>query len=492
MGGQAGFAVQPPKAIVTQVEIQTEWRGSRDTTRKRFWRLLAFSALLHVPLTPIAAIIGLLSLLATPPAEEVPTETLEAIPVDLVPGEPGQGKKTDKPAEPAPTAADNMKDPFDELDKDTDSEEQIALGADGGAPDKDPKDGGAGDAGGGAIGDPVALSGAAGQIADSNANVRLLIFNDRIRKHPLGTQIGALLGSAAQWQDFFGPTGLDPIQDVDRVLIAGPQLKDSAQVVAVLKTNVPASRLKTAVDALVARDPAGTWLDGGVPAARAAADNAERLIVLPAPDIVVIAPPSVQKQALALGPKLGFPSPQGKEALTTYVITPWRAFVGLPFQVPKTIKWVRMKVIANADGGATAVIVAEDETPELAAEDAKALTERVNQVTQINIGVGSFSLYKKTLLDPVTFTSQGVEIHATVTATKKQLEPLLALIAGYAKGLAQQKSQKAAQADGGAPALDASAPKPDAGTKKGPPNPYNDDPREQPIQKQEDQPGGDE
>jgi hypothetical protein len=189
----------------------------------------------------------------------------------------------------------------------------------------------------------------------------------------------------------------------------------------------------------------------------------------------------VQKQALALGPKLGFPAPQGKEALTTYVITPWRAFVGLPFEVPKTIKWVRMKVIANADGGATAVILAEDETPELAAEDARALTERLNKVTQLSFGFGGFSI-KKSLIDPVTFTSKGVEIHATVTATKKQLEPLLAAIAGYAQRIAQEQKQKAAQkaaaaaqADAGSAQADASVKKPDAA------GAAEDDPRERPL-----------
>jgi hypothetical protein len=480
------------------VEVQTEWRGSADTSRGRFLRVLALSAVLHVPLTPVAAILGLLHLIAAPaPTEQVPEEELTAIPVDLVPGAPGQGTKSDQ-TPPASTAPSNMKDPFDELEKDTDSDDGVALGPDGGVPAKNDKDAGAGDAGaGGAIGDPVALSGTAGKLADSNANVRLLIFNDRIRKHPLGTQIGNLLGAAEQWQDFFGPTGLDPIADVDRVLIAGPQLKDSSQVVAVLKTNVPSTRVKSAVDSLVQRDPAGTWLDAGVPAARAAADNAERLIVLPAPDIVVIAPPGVQQQALSLGPKLGFPSPQGTEALTTYVITPWRAFVGIPFEVPKTIKWVRMKVTANSDGGATAVIVAEDESPQLAEEDAKLLSERLNRVTNPSVVVFGRTVLSQSILDPVTFTAKGAEIHGSVTVPKKKLESLLAGIAGYSKFLAQESKKKkaakaAAQADGGA----TPAATPDAGTKpqeqkqkQKSDNPYGDDPREQTPNPQAPKPG---
>ncbi len=288
--------------------------------------------------------------------------------------------------------------------------------------------------------------------------MRLLIFTDRIRKHPLGSRIGKLLASAAQWQDFFGPTGLDPIMDVDRILLAGPQFKDSSEVVAVLKVNVPGDRLKTAVETLVARDPAGMWLDAGVPAARAAADNAERLIVMPASDIVIIAPPRVQKQALALGPNVSFPAPQGGEALSTYVITPSRALAGI-FEIPKTIKWVRMKLTATSDGGAVATLIAEDASPELAAEDAKALEGRINFLTQGHSIFGQQITPK--YCEPLTLTAQGKEIHGSVSATKAELEPLLEQIAKFANAFARSAAKKAAAKAAAAAAADAGAP-PDA------------------------------
>ena len=321
---------------------------------------------------------------------------------------------------------------------------------DAGAPDAGPADAGT------SIGDPVAMAGGAGKIVDANANVRLIVFNDRIRNHPLGARIGTLLGGAEQWKDFFGPTGLDPIKDVDRILIAGPQLRKSADVVAVLRVNVPNDKLRAAVDALVQRDAQGGWLDAGVPAARLQADRAERLLVLPAPQILVMAPPSAEKHALSLGSGLKFPNPKGNEALTTFVVTPWRAFVGIPFEIPKSIKWVRMKITPTSDGGAVADLVAEDESPESAAKHAEELAAAIDKVTHPKV----LGFQVVALLEPISLKPVGSEIHGSVVATPKQLARLLEAVSAYAKELAEEAARKAAAKaakDGGAPGADSGA-----------------------------------
>jgi hypothetical protein len=453
------------------VENATQWRGSPDTSRRRLARLLALSLVLHAPLlTPIAALAGLFGLLQRAPTEEAPpADPITAIPVDLVSDE-----RPSATSEPAPAQAEKpaapADDPFADLDR---AGDDSAPAIDEPTPvvNKPVKDAGADS---GAIGDPVAMAGSAGKVVDANANVRLLIFADRIRNHQLGQRIGALLGAAQQWRDFFGPTGLDPIQDVDRILIAGPQLRDSSEVVAVLRVNVSDDRLKQAVSALVRRSDGGEWLDGGVPVAKAKADRAERVFVLPAPHILVVAPPSAQAHALSLGPGLKFPSPQGSEALTTYVVSPWRAFTGIPFQVPKSIQWVRMKIVPSSDGGATAELVAEDESAESAKKDAEALDLALKTVTQHDLGdkgvLGKLASWaigsnKIKLVESVSFTASGKEIHGTVVATNGQLGALLEAISNYAKELQEQaeKNAKAAAADGGA---DGATSKPDAWASK--------------------------
>src|SRR5688572_26239385 len=269
--------------MLTGVEAPTTWRGSSDTSRRRLIWWILFSLLLHSPFTPLAALFGLVAFLRPADSEsDEPVDPITAIPIDLLEDMGPAGGAPPKPADPEPVAP-KEDDSFKDLAVDEPKPEprpkpkpeRPAADADGGA---DPEalasaDGGseAGAAGtGSSIGDPVALSGAAGRIADANANVRLIVYTERIRNQPLGPRVGMLLSQAPQWRDFFGPAGLDPIKDVDRILIAGPQLRDSSQVVAVLKYNVSEGRMRQALDAIVQRDPAnGGWLDAGVPAATA-------------------------------------------------------------------------------------------------------------------------------------------------------------------------------------------------------------------------------
>ncbi len=455
------------------VDPRPQWRGQRDTSRGRLWRALAVSVGVHAPLTPIAALFGLFGLLGTPAtvADAPAVAPITAIPIDLIDDDrgPAGAAPSEPPSEePAATSVEPAEDPFAALDDEDDTKPPDPPEAE--APDAGSEpavvdggalaaDGGAEAGAGPAVGDPIAMSGAAGKVTDQNANVRLLIYNERIRNHPLGSRVGVLLGAAQQWKDFFGPTGLDPIKDVDRILIAGPQLRDSTEVVAVLELGSDPKKVKAAIDGLVKRDPKGGWLDAGVPAARARADGAERVFVMTSKNIVVVAPPSAADHALTLGGKIKFPKPEGNEALSTYVVTPWRAFVGIPFPVPKSIAWVRMKITPTSDGGAVAVLVAEDATEQDAEKNAAELTRSINAVTQVKLGVigAMFGKKEHRLIEPVTFTARGKQIHGTVVATPSQLGTLMNAISTYAEQLAKEAAAKDAAAkakaaqDGGTP-----------------------------------------
>lgn len=483
-----GSLVKPSKSIVPSVSTRPEWRGQPDTT-SRVGRALALSLLLHAPLTPLAALVGLVGLLGSAPDEaELPAVApITAIPLDLIEvevgdeavGRTGESPESGEPPEPAGAPPTAEPEPSAPLVAELPTPPKPAPSREAG--DKPAGAEGPTDvpASGPSVGDPVTLSGKAGQVTDANANVRLLVFADRIRSHQLGRKVGALLGAAAQWRDFFGPGGLDPVRDIDRILIAGPQLRDSSQVVAVLKVSADPARVRGAVDALVARDGQGGWLDAGVPAARANADRAERVFVLSGKDIVIVAPPSAADNAIKQAKGLRFPNPKGSEAVTAYVVTPWRAFIGIPFEVPKSIRWVRMKITATADGGAVAELIAEDESDELARKNARSLTEKLNAVSHIDLKKKGGVLGKAArflfgdevrLVEPVAFTSSGKQIHGRVVATPKQLGSLLDAISSYAEHHAQEaaRKQRERQADAGVdvapaaplPAPDATAPEP--------------------------------
>jgi hypothetical protein len=94
-GFVAEFAPAQRERYVVLVEAETHARGWADTTRRRLAKLVVVSALLHVPLTPWAALAGLLHLipLHQEPVSDAPQIT--AIPVDIL-SEPG----TQAPAQP--------------------------------------------------------------------------------------------------------------------------------------------------------------------------------------------------------------------------------------------------------------------------------------------------------------------------------------------------------------------------------------------------------
>ncbi len=112
-----------------------------------------------------------------------------------------------------------------------------------------------------------------------------------LRNHELGAWFGRILTTIPQWQSFFSDTAVDPIRDIDHLLIAGPQLRDSSKVVAVMDYRAPEETMRAAVDVIVQRSN-GSWIeDAPVPAARATADRSKRIFAM-VPDRRLLAGPS--------------------------------------------------------------------------------------------------------------------------------------------------------------------------------------------------------
>lgn len=445
------------------MDYRTQWRGQRDTLRKRFLAMVGLSLVLHAPFSPLAGLLGLLQLRAD---EDVPpADPITAIPIELLETDESVGAAEAPPSTPPPVTEPSgaeaatpvpaprppRRDPEPrDAGVEAGADAQVDAGADaasdGGSlsePDagSEPTDAGApSDAGrdaGRRIADPVALSGAAGRVADPNANVRVFIYTEKIRRHPLGRDVSTLLASVEQWRDFFGTAGIDPIRDIDRLLIAGPQLRRSEDVVAVLRYNTTPERVRAGIEALVQRpDAPGEWLDAGVPAARARADRAERIFVMAAPQVVVVTPPSAAASALKLPPTVTVPPGKGEEVLTAYVATPWRALAGLPFRFPRTIQSARIKVVPTEAGGAVAHLELADESADTAAENAQLLSSALLAAANVNLGFMRISFVER-----VEFRAQGSKIVGEVEATQAQLRRLLAAVTSYAQSISPQRSR---------------------------------------------------
>ena len=436
------------------------------------------SLLVHAPLTPLFALLGLFSWLAPPEDDDEEVAPITAIPIDLIEGPlPGEAA----PAAPAPPAEPEVTAPELPAEKpkppkvppkdagvadaeppdagSPDAEVADAASTDAGIADAEadadagPDDAGSGKGDGG-IGDPVAMVGGdKTNVVDTNANVRLAIYTEKIRRHPLGPRIGKLLGSIYQWRDFFGPAGLDPIRDVDRVMVTGSQLRNSKDVVAILKLNVGQERIRGAIDAIVRADTEhGEWLDASVPAATAYADRAPRIFVLGAPGIVVVTPPSALENVLAGAKRLSLRPAAGPEVAIAYLVTPSRVR-GLPVRIPESILWAKITVTPSESGGAVLQSVALDKTPELAAQHAEELERGLNAAASFDLGIlGTFlGLSGRPLVQRIQFTSQGSEIHGEAQVTQPQLLELLGLAETFLAAPPPRRPTPKASASGTTP-----------------------------------------
>ena len=450
------------------MDSKTHRRGSADTSGGRFAKLLVVSVLLHVPLTPWAALVGLLSLWS-PPAESVDAPPITGIPIDLIEDEPPPASAPEPAAAVAEPASDGepvvvkkprkKPDPAKIVDAgapDADvADAEVDAAADAGLADAgkltndagpadagavaDAKDAAAADAGpsttdAGAkpLSDPSVVAGVK-RVADPNANVRITLYTEKIRSNPLGKQIGALLGSLYQWRDFFGPTGIDPIKDIDQIYIVGPQLRNSSNVVAILRHHLPAAKMHAALDLLVRADKQGEWLDASVPVASAHADGAERRFVVANAQTVVVTPPSAYAAAAAAGKQLTLRPSKGSEAALIYLATPSRAFLGLPINVPDSIKWARVRITPTPLGGASAEVEAEDENADTARENAAYLTRTTNALSQLNLGFLGSLLGQSShrFIEHVGFTSEGKMIHGSASVTADQLQTALDMAGAF-------------------------------------------------------------
>jgi hypothetical protein len=168
------FAQRTGQGYVPGVDVWTLWRGQRDTTRRALWALIALSLVLHLPLTPLAGLVGWWRSLLNQDAP-LPSEQLTGIPIELLEEE---GLPTPPPEAPPEPATSEPAAP----EKDPEQPKKPDL--DAGVPDAGSKDAGPDDAGtdGGPVADagpadagladPIAVKGALRKVIDTSSTTR--------------------------------------------------------------------------------------------------------------------------------------------------------------------------------------------------------------------------------------------------------------------------------------------------------------------------------
>ncbi|AUX22770.1 hypothetical protein SOCEGT47_032800 [Sorangium cellulosum] len=409
----------------------------RAASQRALATALAVAVLLHLPLlpTPLFAWLDAMFSLRGELADYDAGETIVPIDLDLLADDPSavaaapsaNGAEVPSGAgAPAPTT------PPPAVPPPAPSASAAPKAPDAGAPDagrKPPGDAGPDASGKGGDGDdqpklrdPLNVAGAPGKLASKDPNVQVLIAGDRLRSHALGEWFGRILTSIPQWQSFFRNTNVDPIRDIDHLLIAGPQLRDSSKVVAVMDYRAPTEVMRAAIDVLVERTN-GSWIeDAPVPAARATADRNPRLFAM-VPDrrLLVVLPADEEDQLSKLKAMKSF-NKSSQAGIVLSMLTPANAFRGV-YALPRSLAWMRLTVTPTRDGGADLALTAGDGSPEEARDHARELTQTLNAIRTLDLGFTRIEA-----LDEVTFNADGKVIWARLHVTNRQLKLIMGFV----------------------------------------------------------------
>jgi hypothetical protein len=330
----------------------------------------------------------------------------------------GNDAGIDPPKDAAPDAppdavADALADALADAADASDPDANDAAPVDAGGPDAAPHD-------------PVAMVGDVGKVQADEALVVLLVNAQEIRKHPVGAQMGGLLSSIPQWDDFIAGTGVDPIQQADWLLISGPGLVNTANDVILVRYNAPDAVVDHAIDVISKKSSNGSAFDAGVPGMRAAlgtADRAPRVFLRPQHGLLAVVPPFYAAKAAAMLAKVRVsPRVRPGEAMRLTLKKPYQPFP----DIPKTVSEVRLWVVPMANGGAE--MFAEGDCA--SASDATDAAAHVNTVFDRFRHNALVSLVTHGLLKSLDIHADETHIELHLTATEEQLDALLTLVGG--------------------------------------------------------------
>jgi hypothetical protein len=402
-------------------------RGGRPGTR-RLAAAAVFSVLLHLFLTPLPGLIPALGALfepALPPepeideipielfSEEAPAAVAAAPPPAAppeppsVPPEPGVGPLA--PPTKAPAA------------KKAAPETPTPASVPAGKPPEGPS-----------------VTGEGSPIVDSKAYVRALVYTDQVRSQRFAGQVARLMRRSPQWRDFFGPAQVDPLADLDRILIAGPSLRSSTNLVAVVQHHLPAARLNAAFEGLVARG--GAWIDQKKRIARAEADHAERIFAAPNEHLVAVVPPSAEKSLKKLKKNSSFPGGREGQLAEVHLKNTSQVLKLFGVKLPVDLEASKAVVSVREGGGIVIELEATDPDEASAAFHATQIQDLITRATNIDFrrmgllgGLASFALggSKQKFIEVIRFHAKGAQILGRLELTASQVSTAL----GFAEGM---------------------------------------------------------
>jgi hypothetical protein len=384
------------------------------------WALLVALAV-HLPFTPLPIILRLLGayLNRSDTSWDYQDDSV-IIPISLV-DEPSASAKAPESSDPA--AAGSGEDGKPKVRPPAPGND--AGIADAGAPDaisdgggdakrtREGRDSGgdrgpvaAGDGGdpGGGTGrkDTLALAGGLKKMVKGKPNVALVFWFSTMREHPLGPLVGSLLSCNPQWRDFLGDL-IDPLQDLDGVMLVGPRMTETSKVTILVQSRMEDAKVRQIMGVIGAnahQRGMGGPIDAGAgtQAIRFHADRADRIAFTHPKNLIVVTPPEGFEQLQALREPMSLPAGKG-QAMSVTIVNPWRPLRAVGMHLPETLSEIRVNAFATDTGGVRLEIEFDDQDAASAAAHAADLTDQ----TRAAAGM---------LMSDVTFVAEENRLHA--------------------------------------------------------------------------------
>lgn len=421
----------PPAASPNRMRTGPERFWDVRRARAALASMLVFSVALHYLLSPFSLLPGG----ATVVFSETDADLL--IPADLLDDPPVETSPA-LPVPPPPIATDEgpgAKPPVDAGRRMDASNKPTDAGApDAQAPSEEAGmiasyvDDDAGNGDGGAFGrDPGSLLGGVGAVASGANKVTVLANFQVLKTHPLGPRIQPLLMAIPEWKQFMAGTTIDPYRDTDWIVITGPSLIHTEKDAIFLHYSVADGDVDKAIDTVSGQYARGGRVDLGVPgtkAWRAYAHGAERTFVRPSSHFVMIVPPASAAKFAAAYRKTGLkPRFRKGEALSVEALDPGANVNVFPRSISKLRMWVLPR---DSDSGGDLYVEGDCPNPAAASAAAAELKQTVRQKNSIMVRVVTNGL-----LDSFDTSSDGPMVKGHLSASKEQIESILALVGGF-------------------------------------------------------------
>lgn len=257
-----------------------------------------------------------------------------------------------------------------------------------------------------------------------HARAGVLIHVASWRGHPLGGQVIASMPLRGAMES----AGIDPMNDVDRLLLCGPDAREWTGV-AVYEHHMDRAKLdRFLLEAMRDSQPPGEALrEGSMTGARVHVPLRLRGqqqtvggdIWMPTPNLIVVVPPRTPGVSTFIQSG-GLPLPVKDEGGSAWTERPSEVFANNKVDIPPTLSRADGWAFPRPGGAARAEVRARSTSHDQALSDANALTGDLDRATRVKVGPLTVRVFQTP-----QFRAEGDEVVAEVDVTRAQLEQIL-------------------------------------------------------------------